>query len=759
MLTLLRFKSILLITMLFCQISSTGQNSCATGAPPEEWETAFRELVKKQAETMLAGKSQGIHRVIPVIVHVLHNGENIGTYPNIDSNQIKTQIDVLNNDFAGTGAGVAGVPSGFAHLVSNTGIQFCRAAIDYTGAGMIEHGANRINVNSYGWQNPGTPTLDIQSYLENTIITQTIWDPTKYINIWVSDRPASSTLLSFGTYPPQSNLIGIFSKVGTMSYDGMWIYARAFGTVADATAPTDKGRTTTHQMGHYFGVRHIWGDGNCLPDYANDTPPQKSPSTGCPVYPTPADECGVNTAPYGRMFMNFMDESLDLCKYMFTPDQNIRMQTALSQSPLRLGLGTHGLCSSSWLPPSASPAVASFTIKGVPCLNNPFLLINNSTGWPQPTYLWNVQPSANLLPNNTSSHPMLQITNPGSYVVSLVATNSLSSSSYSMLVTTHFTCSPEALCLDSLRMIKNTDSLGLYRAPVNGAVQSCNTASTTGWLTGTSCYQDKEIAQYFPATTYSSINYPQVNSLIVFFDSASVVGSKGMLNFRIYGGGPGSGPSGALGTVKQVSVGTINSTPDTLTVSYIGKPGVPIAGRRIITYKVDFDKPILISSPAPGFFAAMELPHLQPLDSVAIISDKKTNLSPDSSAWFRNFFGTWRTFRQNRGSNIHLAIIPQITCSQLTGIDEVQNLRQDNITVMPNPGSGEFMLVFSLEQQQQNVKVRVINAVGQEIARNELHNVGTHVATLTLNEQAPGVYFAEISNGTEKVVKKIVLTR
>src|SRR6185503_12778543 len=95
-------------------------------------------------------------------------------------------------------------------------------------------------------------------------------------------------------------------------------------------APTNLGRTTTHELGHWLGLRHIWGDGNCLSDYCNDTPPAKAQHVGC-VTVTPIDQCGVNQSPFGEMPMNFMDRSNDACMYLFTNDQNVRMQTAMSQ--------------------------------------------------------------------------------------------------------------------------------------------------------------------------------------------------------------------------------------------------------------------------------------------------------------------------------------------------------------------------------------------------------------------------------------------
>lgn len=729
---------------------------CATGAPPEQWDQLFNEAVAEEAKKMAAGKSQVVTRVIPVIFHVISYTETVGTYPNLDSNEIISQINALNADFAGQGENIGNLPAPFASLVSNTGIQFCRAAVDYTGSAMLEKGINRISSAANNWQSLSTPTLDIENYFKTVIIPATIWDPAKYLNVWVSDRPPASTLTSFGTYPPQSGLVGIFgSNIGTPTNDGIWIYARAIGTTGAAQPPTNKGRTLTHQVGHYLGLRHIWGDGNCLSDYVDDTPVQKGPTSGCPTGLTAADECGVSLSPNGRMYMNFMDNTEDACKYMFTPGQNLRMWTALNQSPLRLSLGTHGLCSGA--PQTTLAASAQFNVVGKLCTNGNVTLNNTSSGYPPPTYNWNVSPSAAFLPNNTSSHPFLNFTNPGTYVITLVATNSITSSSYSMSVYVQGTCNPQSLCLDTLQSMNSIDTLTWYNAPVSGQVAACTNSSSTGFLAGTNCYQDREFAQYFPPTTFTSINYPQVNSVFVLFDSTTT-GGQGTVTARIYGGGPATGPSGAMGSPKPVPLSTIANAPKVTSVNFLGRPGYAEPGRKIIAYKFDFEKPVLIASPSAGFFAAVEIPN-NPQSQVNIFTDTKTNNSVDSSAWFRNVFGTWKTFRYNRNAKIHLAIIPQISCSAITGIEDLGSLNPGSVSLMPNPGTGLFQLAMNFITEEEKVSVRVLTATGQTIRQTQLEHVTSNLTIIDMNDEAEGIYFVEISNGKQRVVKKMVLQK
>jgi hypothetical protein len=752
------FAAALAVT-IFCSSYSNAQ-TCGTKAPSQEWEKWFQSQVADYVQKHAASKSI-VKYTIPIIVHILHNGETYGTFPNVDSNQIKSQISALNADYAGIGTNASNVPSQFANLKSNTGIQYCLAAIDHTGSGMVERGCDRINVNNFSWPNMANPTLNMVAFMNGTVIPVTIWPPDKYLNIWISDRPATLTINGFATYPSGSTLPGLFAgNYGSSSNDGIWIWTNAFGTIGSAQAPVNGGRTLTHQTGHWLGLRHIWGDGNCLSDYVGDTPPQKNMYTGCPNFPIGVDNCGTGQSPNGEMFMNFMDETNDACKYMFTHGQNLRMQTALNQAPLRFPLGSHGICTPLSSAP-ASSAVASFTAPSQACLGSPWMPFNTSSGHPNPSYLWSSNPGAQFSPNSNVPSPMITFGSPGTYTISLVATNSLSSSTYSMVISSNFTCNPQSLCLDSIRTIKKVDTLVTQAAPYNPSFINCQSGKT-GHLVGTNCYKDREFAQYFHPSTYTSIPFPQVNSLLVLFDSAGteVGNSAQMVYAKIYGGTSGFGPSGVMGTPVGVTMGALVTHTRTSSVSYVGKPGFVQGSRKIIAYRFDFTQPIIIASPGGGFFGAVELPNPNlsvVADSVSIYHNTKYNSSSDSSAWFMNPTGAWRTFRNARAAKIQLAIIPQITCSPIVGLKERTGLLGANVTLMPNPGSGLFTLVFSLAQPEKVISIRVFNSVGQAVIDEQLLNVGIDVLELDLRGRPEGIYFAEISNGTDKVLKKIVL--
>lgn len=337
--------------------------------------------------------------VIPVIIHVVHGGQAVGTYPNLAQGQLNSQIQVLNDDYAGTGFNVSLYPGsaftayatntiisaaskdGLGRIkIANTNISFCLALYDSLGNTLSEPGIDRINYNalptySAGTKNPGAYSTNITTYLNNYLKPKTIWNPNKYFNIWVTD--GGGGLLGYSTFPAGSTLPGIPTGLGTATTDGVWVYGRCFGSSnifpgGTYAAPYDLGRVCTHETGHWFGLTHI---ASCpaSDDWCIDTPGGGfTMPAGCSKsYPLGVGTCTSypSNSPDGEMFMNFMGYSDDCDMYMFTQDQANRMNTARVNSPYRKSLGLHGLC-----PTSCALGV------------NESIIENNFTIYPNPAY-------------------------------------------------------------------------------------------------------------------------------------------------------------------------------------------------------------------------------------------------------------------------------------------------------------------------------------------------------------------------------------
>ncbi|MDI1353390.1 MAG: M43 family zinc metalloprotease [bacterium] len=323
---------------------------CATVPPDSAWEIWFSQKIAEYKSQQNFPSSTTSNFMIPVIVHVIHGGEALATYPNVSAAQIYSQLKVLNEDYGGRGLNSATIAStGFSLVgVSNSNITFCLAQIDPLGNPLSEPGIDRVNYVSKGWANPAAlgSMSGFQILMEGTIKPATIWNPQLFFNIWISDVNSSLFTLGYATFPSGSTLNGISTGLGGSTNDGIWIWSKSFGTVGTLHSVYNKGRSAVHETGHWLGLRHIGGDsGNALgdcaaSDFCDDTPPQKGGANGgtngqnfgAPVYPLHVNICA---SVYGDMFMNFMDYTDDAVMAMFTPDQSIRMQTAMTNGTFR----------------------------------------------------------------------------------------------------------------------------------------------------------------------------------------------------------------------------------------------------------------------------------------------------------------------------------------------------------------------------------------------------------------------------------------
>ncbi|MCT4647218.1 MAG: zinc metalloprotease [Carboxylicivirga sp.] len=264
---------------------------------------------------------------IPVVVHIIHNGEAIGKGANISFEQIKSQIEVLNEDFRRihNSNGYCSKSKGV-----DTQIEFYLAPKDPNGITLNEAGVHRVNGGRHEW-----PKGFLGNPIETTLKPQTIWDTKKYFNIWTVNFGGfvGRNLLGYAQFPSNSSLDGLNTDGGSADTDGIVIGYKYFGSsekgnFPSLTAPFNLGRTTTHETGHWLGLRHIWGDGDCgNDDYCNDTPPSSEPTFGCPDYKFTCDS--------PDMIENYMDYSDDICMNTFTNEQKNRMLTVLKESPRR----------------------------------------------------------------------------------------------------------------------------------------------------------------------------------------------------------------------------------------------------------------------------------------------------------------------------------------------------------------------------------------------------------------------------------------
>jgi hypothetical protein len=263
----------------------------------EDW------LSVKMAEFVADGRV--VQETIPVAFIVIHRGEAVGSGTNISETYLNAQIDQLNNDY-GKILGTSGYNTNPVGV--DTDVRFSLGVV------------RRYNY--------GSATFS-QSYIDNTVKPATGEDPNQYLNFWVV--PLSGGLLGYAQFPNSSGLGGLGANNGGASTDGVVCLNTSVGSTVTphpGGGAFDSGRTATHEIGHWLGLRHIWGDGGCgVDDFVTDTPESDASNFGCP---TTHVSCSSTD-----MVQNYMDYTDDSCMNIFTAGQKTRILTVLANSPRR----------------------------------------------------------------------------------------------------------------------------------------------------------------------------------------------------------------------------------------------------------------------------------------------------------------------------------------------------------------------------------------------------------------------------------------
>ncbi|WP_264550110.1 zinc metalloprotease [Flavobacterium sp. N2820] len=255
----------------------------------------MQQIEEFTSEAIRTGKLVNGQIQIPVVVNVLYRT----SAENISLAQIQSQIDVLNKDFNATNSDFNQVPATFSGVKANVGISFVLDAV------------NRKYVNKSSWG-----TRDAMKKTAQKGIAPT--SPTTKLNLWVCT--IGGGILGYAQFPG-----------GSSATDGVVVDSKYLGTTGTATAPFNKGRTATHEVGHWMNLRHIWGDATCGSDLVADTPTHNTANYGIPAFPH-YSTCSGNPI---EMTMNYMDYTDDAGMYMFSNGQKSRMLSIFASGGAR----------------------------------------------------------------------------------------------------------------------------------------------------------------------------------------------------------------------------------------------------------------------------------------------------------------------------------------------------------------------------------------------------------------------------------------
>ena len=286
-------------------------------------------------EQMQQNRIVGSIITIPVVVHVIYSNSN----ENISDAQILSQIQVLNDDFRRMNSDANNTWS----QAADTEIQFCMATVDPNGN--ATNGITRKSSSTTSWGTNDNMKKSSQGGVDP-------WDASQYLNMWVCN--IGGGILGYAQFPG-----------GSASTDGVVMGPQYFGSKNGGSgfylsAPFDLGRTTTHEVGHFLNLRHIWGDGNCnADDFVSDTPTSDAANYGCAT-----GHVSCNTTD---MVQNYMDYSDDSCMNLYTQGQKDRMRVTLLSGGVRSSLGASTKCDGGGSTPTCTDGVQNGDETGVDC--------------------------------------------------------------------------------------------------------------------------------------------------------------------------------------------------------------------------------------------------------------------------------------------------------------------------------------------------------------------------------------------------------
>jgi PKD repeat protein len=731
------------------------------------------ELRNKQK----SGRTTAQIITIPIIVHVIHNGEAVGQGANISAAQVQSQLTVLNEDFRRKNADAVNTAAAFKSVAADIEIEFCLAKLDRSGKVMAEPGIDRYNGRKTSWTS---------SEIDANLKPFTVWDPDKYFNIWVVNDVSSGTakLAGYAQFPIQSNLEGIPPGATGASTDGVVIWNKAFGKGAsfDLASGTDKGRTLTHETGHWLGLRHIWGDGDCADDFSADTPPQASESRGCQVGRV---SCGnVN------MVQNYMDYSNDACTNLFTLKQKERMRTVMENSPRRSSLLTSDVCGTQ----VTAPPVANFRVDRQLVLRGGKVQFTDlSSNFPT-QWKWVFEGGDPAV--SSEKNPQVQFNEPGIKTVKLVATNSLGPSD-SLIRKGYITVSEERVCGSLSNFGKGT--LTLLKTPETGL--------SKGYVAGHNNLLHKAKSEYFE----NRLGYSNMSGVSIRFGAAYASREDAVVTILVWNARGFQGAPGAVLERKVVLVKVIAED---------------VANKRATTLSFDRNVPLN----GLGFHVGVELTYEG--DTVALFTTKNGEAT-SPTAWQQDVSGNWSPYTTANGLNVAHAIFPvvgmkfsvqtyasalyvspgetvtlnarggslfswessgdklsttlgpQITVNpsqtttytvtgagddlcqtqtavtvyvlRPTGIEPAATLEQ--VTIFPNPGDGKVTFEMANDATGE-VEIALFNSIGTKLfSAKDKKTVYSYKTGVDVSFLSPGVYVARIKVGQRTARRKLVVVK
>jgi PKD repeat protein len=650
----------------------------------EDW---THNYIKSQNQNL--NSTAMVNKIIPVVVHVIHYGGP----ENISKAQILDQIRILNEDFNYLNADTVNTPAVFKPLAGVTNVEFRMAQKDPQGN--CTDGIVRVF-------SPMTTNA------RNNVKALSYWPSNQYLNMWI----VSSIENSNGS-PGQVIGFAQFPGTGPATTDGVVIKHDFMGSIGTASA-SDGGRTSTHEVGHWLNLRHIWGDATCGNDQVADTPTQLGANLSiCPTWPH-VTACAGN-APNGDMYTNYMDYTTGSCQNMFSAGQATRMNATLNSSVS----GRNNLWSASNLiatgtdgtPPVLCVPVADFADRTRFICEGGFVsFVDASWGGEATSRVWTFP--GGTPSTDTSKIPTVVYNTAGSYDVSLTLTNA--AGTHTKTITGMVTVSPVSTGNPSFPFSEGFEG-GVFPSANDWHTWDSNAGSFWDVNNSAAATGQYSINMY----NYQGANKGPDEFVTNAFNLSNVTATS--LSFKL----------------AYATKNTTSTNDDKLVVSFSTNCGQTWTPRYT---KAGATLQTTVAS-VPGDFL--------PLASqwrTEVINLAATSVSTKPNVRFRF------EFTYDSGNNIY---IDDINLTGTVGIDEV-NADNSNVTVYPNPSSSFTYVDFTMTVTS-DVVIDVMDVQGRLVStfRDNLP-AGAHQYTMN-NDLEKGVYMVRISFGNESVTKRVVI--
>lgn len=636
---------------------------------------------------------------IPVVVHVVYRT----SIQNISDAQVNSQIAVLNEDYSATNTDVANVPAAWQSLVANTGIQFCLASRDPQGLPTTGIVRKQTTQTSFSMN-------DAVKYTSQG--GDDAWPRDSYLNLWVCNLGGG--LLGYAQFPGQA-----------AATDGVVVGYQFFGRVGTVQSPYNKGRTTTHEVGHWLNLRHIWGDdgGSCSgSDQVADTPNQAGENYGCPNFPR-TDACQASSP--GVMFMNYMDYTDDACMYFFTQGQSTRMNTVLSGT--RAALQNSQGCVPVSLPNDDASVFNIIAPSGTYCTDQitPQFTLKNlgANTLTSVTINWQIDGGTVSTQAWTGSLAPLAATN-----VTLPTQSGGGPGNHTITI---YTSNPNG----------NTDG-----DPGNDSNTSNFTIATSG--------QSIPFAYNFSSSTWPptgwTINNPDGSYTWERHNSVGYNGNgAAWVNNYDYND---RGERDDL-VLPSVNLAAVSSASLTFDLSYV------------LYSQTGYSDTLIVyaSSDCGVTWGEVYRKHGQALTTVTPYYLQSAFTPSNANQW-----------RNETASLASYAGMGSVIVKFVNVTDYENNLYIDNINIQgtavaidnavlsnavvvaPNPSEGRFSVNLSLPTAT-DVQLSIYNAIGQQVATRAVEGTAHSKLTFDLSTQPAGVYYLRVEAGGKSIIKRIAL--